>query len=92
MAFFLAALYLGAATGADRRFDTGRTGSSGGSENKRNAQMKPESVSVALLDDAEVMKVAADQEKLGHWYEARRTLARAAGTSQPRVAPAACGR
>jgi hypothetical protein len=82
LAFGLAAFCLGAPTRADKRFDTNRTGSSGGSEEKGNAQVTPESTSATLPDDREVLKVVAAQEKLGLWYEARRTLAQAAKSSR----------
>jgi len=82
LVFYLASFCLGGSIRADRRFDTNKTGSSGKSQEESHAQVTLPSSSAAIVDGREVLKSAAAQERLGLWYEARRTLAQAAKSSQ----------
>ena len=78
----LAAFCLSAPIRRDGGIDFGRAGSAAGSPASRHAQATSESPAAAIGQDADVLKLAAAQEGLGLWYEARRTLARAAGSTR----------
>lgn len=67
-------------TGA--RFSAGESGSSGGSQEQIRGRVAPPSSTTVIVEGRDVLLAADAEERLGLYYEARRTLAEAAKKSR----------